>query len=99
MLKQFKADSAELDAEEKDTLRQFDLNVLEQLDKQVLYWSYHVNHDQFNSFHHMLKTLFLPWRRCEIAIVSPIFHYLHFFESCEDGALFSPHFRPQPLEL
>ena len=37
MLKQFKADSAELDAEEKDTLRQFDLNVLEQLDKQVLY--------------------------------------------------------------
>ncbi|XP_063675862.1 uncharacterized protein LOC134812394 [Bolinopsis microptera] len=35
MLKEFKADSVELEAQEKEALRKFDLGVLDQLDKQV----------------------------------------------------------------
>ena len=37
MLKEFKADSVELETQEKEALRKFDLGVLDQLDKQVIF--------------------------------------------------------------
>ena len=43
MLKHFKRDSADLKEEEREALRLFDLNVLEQLDQQVRYFCFVIN--------------------------------------------------------
>ena len=43
MLKHFKRDSADLKEEEREALRLFDLNVLEQLDQQVRYFRFVIN--------------------------------------------------------